>query len=151
VATILLTEDAARDMVDAAREAHPHETGGVLLGVRAGRRPWVVSAAHVPSADPSPSRYSLPKGATTPLVDAAREHDKRIGYLGEWHSHPYGRGPSSDDRAMMRALAWFLPFPQPILLIVARQNGHYVLRGYASRVLLLVGAEIVTTGPLSVH
>lgn len=138
-------------MVDAARKAHPHETGGVLLGVRAGRDPWVVSAAHVPSADPSPSRYSLPKGATIPLVDAARERDKRIGYLGEWHSHPDGGGPSSDDRATMRALAWFLPFPQPILLIVGREKGRYVMHGCASRVLFLVGAEIVATGPLPVR
>jgi hypothetical protein len=90
----------------------------------------------------------LPEGATTPLVDAARERDSRIGYLGEWHSHPHGHGPSFDDRAMMRALAWYLPFPQPILLIVGREKGRDVLRGYASRVLFLVHAEMVTTGPL---
>ena len=95
-----------------------------------------------------PSRYSLPKGATTLLVDAARQRDKRIGNLGEWHSHPHGRGSSSDDRAMMRALVWFLPFPRPILLIVAREKSGNVLSGYASRVLFLLRAEIVTTGPL---
>lgn len=148
MAKILVTEEAAHHMIDAARGAHPHETGGVLLGVRAGKQPWVVSAAHVPSVDPSPSRYTLPEGATTPLVDAARERDPRIGYLGEWHSHPHGGGPSSDDRAVMRALAWFLPFPQPILLIVARRADRYAVKGYASRVIFLLGAEVVTTGPL---
>lgn len=120
----------------------------MLLGVRGGKHPWVVSAAHVPSADQSSSRYTVPEGATTPLIDVARDRDPRIGYLGEWHSHPHGGGPSSQDCGVMRALAWFLPLPQPILVVAAREHGRYGLKGYASRVFLLRPAEIVATGPL---
>ncbi len=145
---ILLAEEAWGELIDAARSADPYETGGVLLGVRAGRDPWVTTIAHVTSAHPASSRYVLPQGATTAAVDAARAGDPRVGYLGEWHSHPSGGGPSAIDRGVMRTLGWFLPFPQPILIIVATEPEGHVLRGYASRVLILVRADVVATGPL---
>ncbi len=136
-------------MVSETRAAQPFETGGVLLGVRAGRDSWVTTAAHLPPARPTRSHYVVPEGATGVAVDTAREQDSRIGYLGEWHSHPDGGGPSRSDRGVMRTLAWFLPRPQPVLVIVAGDADRYVLSGYASRLLFLLRAPVVATGPLS--
>lgn len=145
---ILISEDARWELIAAAANAAPFETGGVLLGVRAGRDSWVTTVAHLPPEEPTPARYVLPKGATGPAVDVARARDPRVGYLGEWHSHPTGGGPSSSDRAVMQTLAWYLPFPQPLLIVVAAELDGYVLRGYTSRLFFLLPTEVVTTGPL---
>lgn len=145
---ILITELATSAMVAAAHAADPMETGGILLGVRAGGRPWVTAIAEIPSAVPGSSSYVLPQGATGRAVDDARRRDERLGYLGEWHTHPSGGAASSQDRRMMRTLGWYLPWPQPVMVIVRRQSLSYELDGYVSRVLILRSAEILLTGSL---
>ena len=100
-----LSEGAERVIVEAAGAHHPDEAGGVLLGVLAGRRPWVTEAIGVPSARPSRSYYELPAGAGRRALDRQRRTDSRLGYLGEWHSHPADVGPSGTDRRSMAALA----------------------------------------------
>ena len=49
---------------------------------------------------------------------------------------------------MMRTLGWYLPWPQPVMVIVRRQSLSYELDGYVSRVLILRSAEILLTGSL---
>lgn len=121
--TILLAESASATLRRLARSAHPNETGGILLGVRNGGRPWITQAAEIPSTDRGRSHYRLPADTTTVAVARARKTDPRLGYLGEWHSHPTDVGPSPTDRATMRRLA--LPHPRIglVLIVVRRRDG----------------------------
>ena len=127
---IWLSEKAEAEVRRAADEAHPHEVGGVLLGVLVKRhRPWVVEAVVVPSEQARHAYYELPANARPQAVDAARHVDRRLGYLGDWHSHPADVGPSETDRRTMTALAAD-PEAQcshPVLLIARRTPTGYRL------------------------
>ena len=122
---IWLSEEVEHVVVRAAHEHHPVEIGGVLVGVSVRRRPWATAAAVVPSRCQTPTYYTLPQGARHVAVEAARKHDRRIGYVGDWHAHPADIGPSETDLATMRRLAADVDAgcPRPVLLI-ARRVGH---------------------------
>lgn len=119
-----LSESAAEEIRAAASNAHPNETGGVLVGVLTGTRPWVTDAIHVPSKKATPTWYEIPAGARRKAVRAARRADHRVGYLGDWHAHPADVGPSGTDLATMRKLAAD-PRADCVrpLLVIARRDG----------------------------
>jgi proteasome lid subunit RPN8/RPN11 len=93
----LLFEEVQRQLVAWSEAAYPFETGGVLLGILGDGYPWIVMAAQVPSAAPARFSYQLPAGATHAAVEKAREMDRRVGYLGDWHSHPLDARASPTD------------------------------------------------------
>ena len=95
--SVLLVEDVKLQLEIWSEAAHPFETGGVLLGMVGDGQPWIVMAAQVPSAAPALYRYELPAGATHLAVSKARQFDPRVGYLGDWHSHPMDARASSKD------------------------------------------------------
>ena len=126
--SVLLAESAQHRLIQAAKRAHPHETGGILLGVNANGTPWITQVVEIPSDDRGRSHYRLPGGQTQAAVRAAREDDPRLGYLGEWHSHPADVGPSPTDRATMRRLTYLLqPRFGPVLIVARRTSGGYNL------------------------
>src|SRR4051794_20982282 len=92
-----LTESARDAIITAAAAAHPNETGGVLLGVLTHGRPWITTATEVPHRGATGTYYELEGGAAPTIVEAATLLDRRVGYLGEWHSHPADAGPSALD------------------------------------------------------
>lgn len=118
---VFISERAAADLRRCAAQAHPNETGGVLLGVRTAGRPWVVQAVEVLTTDRGRHHYRLPAGTTSAAVADARRSDPRLGYLGEWHSHPADVGPSPTDRATMRRLS--LRDPRTGLLLIVVRHG----------------------------
>lgn len=150
---VLITEEAQAGLVAAAEAAWPNETGGVLLGVNADRTPWITAVAELPGSS-GPGHYTLPRGTTSGAVKAARAIDPRVGYLGEWHTHTTDDGASSQDRAVMRMIGWYVHRPPPggPLLIVARRcaDGQQAPSAYVARFPFLRPAELVLTGPLSV-
>ena len=117
---VLITEAAQQAAIEAAKAAHPQETGGILIGVLANSNPWITHAIELPSTQGGPTHYTVPRG-TTQAVTTARKQDPRVGYLGEWHTHPIDTGPSSTDRATMRHLAWFGTTISPVLLVIRRR------------------------------
>lgn len=122
-----LTDEASRSIVEASGSAHPKETGGVLLGVLTGRRPWITAAVEIPSAENTGHSFVLRGSDRAREVDRARRADARIGYLGEWHSHPADAGPSGKDISSMLELASD-PLSQcsrPVLLIARRTERGY--------------------------
>lgn len=124
---VRMSENVSAVLRRHAREAEPNETGGILLGVRTNGRPWITHAVEIASQDRGRSHYRLPAGATSPAVDRARQQDPRLGYLGEWHSHPTDVGPSPTDRATMRRLALRCLGTGLILIVVRRgQQGHWL-------------------------
>jgi len=122
-----LSEAAAHLIREAAREALPDETGGVLVGVSVEKRPWVTEAILVPSPKSSPVYYELSGAERRAAVEGARGRDRRQGYIGEWHSHTYDIGPSGLDRETMARLAGEggEDGAPPVLLIARHcKNGH---------------------------
>jgi len=132
---VLLSESAEHTIRQAAKQAHPAETGGVLLGVWARGRPWVTQAMVIAPEQPSPNRYVLPSGATHTAVARGRQHDSRIGYLGDWHVHPADIDVSPIDESTMKALTPDNPRAarSPVFLIARRRSSDYELEAFEWR------------------
>lgn len=126
---LLLSESAQVSMIAAAANAHPKETGGILIGVHTtGGHPWVVRAIEIASNDRGRHHYRIPSGATQPSVHAARRTDSRLGYLGDWHSHPADIGPSPTDLATLAVYSIKHPrTPNPTLIVVRNTTDGHVL------------------------
>jgi Prokaryotic homologs of the JAB domain len=126
-----LTETARLNLEEAAAAAHPKETGGILVGVHtAGSRPWIVHAVEIPSKNSGGAHYVVPARRRRQIVERLRkQHDLRLGYVGEWHSHPLDVGASPTDLDSIRAIAddHDSGCPRPVLLIARRVRGSYVL------------------------
>jgi molybdopterin/thiamine biosynthesis adenylyltransferase len=149
--TIDLTEHAQDQLRQLGRAALPVETGGILLGCHVDGRPVVTGAIEIPDTDATETRYRIPEGATQAAVAAARERDARIGYLGEWHSHPSGKGPSPLDVAAMLALDADADddTTDPILVLVEpSSNGQGRLDAFVTRNGRVTPASICSTGDL---
>jgi proteasome lid subunit RPN8/RPN11 len=146
---IWLSEEPAELIGEAARSAHPDETGGVLIGVSLGTRPWVTEAVLVPSEKSSPVYYELPAGARQEAVDRARLDDRRLGYIGEWHSHTYDIGPSDIDReTMTRLAARGEDCRRPVLLIARRRDEAHRLEAHQQVGRRLRPLRLLAAGPL---
>jgi proteasome lid subunit RPN8/RPN11 len=122
-AKVMVTDEVMRGLRRAAAAGLPNEAGGILLGGLDGDRPWVSAFAEIPSVTPSPAQYRIPEGVTQEIVDATRQRDPRIGYLGDWHSHPANLQPSPTDRATsIRSASDPAAGIKNPLLVVARQT-----------------------------
>ena len=98
-----ITETAETTMTEAAARAHPDETGGIMVGVLTNGHPWVIVAVEISTPERGRTHYRIPADATRTAVLRVRERDDRLGYLGDWHSHPRNVGPSSIDPPPSRA------------------------------------------------
>jgi hypothetical protein len=146
---IWLSERAARLVQEAATDALPDETGGVLIGVSVDDRPWITDAILIPSQKSSPVYYELPGEARHAAVDGARDRDRRLGYIGEWHSHTYDIGPSHMDRTTMARLAEHGgDCTEPVLLIARLRGGAHILEAHQQVGRLLKPLHASATGPL---
>lgn len=146
---ILITEQAVETLNEAAARSHPYETGGVLVGVYAEGKPWITGAIEIPSNDRGRNHYRLPRGSTQPSVRAARAEDNRVGYLGDWHSHPADSGPSATDFFSLRIISYRRPLrPRPTMIVVRRRTDHYVLDAYQTIGMKAHACVIRTTGAL---
>ena len=148
--TIDLTEAAQAQLRDLTRSALPTETGGVLLGCFIDGRPVVSAVVEIGDDDATPTAYHVPEGATQDAVSAARAMDARLGYIGEWHSHPSGAGPSTLDVAAMASLADSdAEATKPVLLIVQPLDGEPErIEAYVSTEGRLKLADVCLTGDL---
>lgn len=103
-----LTREKIRDL----RQNHlPKETGGVLLGYfdLTLKKVFIVDALSAP-----PDSHEEPTGFVRGIVglesaveQASRRTANIVGYVGEWHSHPYNHtaNPSGDDILLLAHLA----------------------------------------------
>lgn len=115
-------------MRDAAAASHPLETGGILVGVHAGGRPWVTTAIEIRSEERGVGHYRLPGRTTRSAVLEAQRTDPRVGYLGDWHSHPRDTGPSAIDMASLAMMSMArIATPNPLLIVVRRRDSLYAL------------------------
>lgn len=148
-AAIQISETAQATMRATSGDAAPNETGGVLIGTRVGGLPTIDRAVELPPADPTPTRYQLAANRINEAVEQARSDDGRLGYLGEFHSHPSDHGPSSTDRRMMQRLLRDPDTGHPILIVVRPVDGRpATLDAYLAEPERLRPASIETVGPL---
>jgi len=125
---LMVSESAQTCMRLAAARSHPVETGGLLIGVHLDGHPWVVAAVEIATNDRGRNHFKIPAGATQPAVRAARAADPRLGYLGDWHSHPNDVGPSPADLATLGLISIkHARDPNPALVIVRRHGVGYAL------------------------
>jgi len=104
---VICARSAQVRIEDAARQAAPKETGGILTGWREGQTVIVVHALSIedPRARHTEYRRSY-AAAETALSEHLNEMaDERLGYVGEWHTHPLPRKPSGKDLVSLRAVA----------------------------------------------
>jgi proteasome lid subunit RPN8/RPN11 len=125
---LVISESAQAAMFAAAARAHPNETGGILVGVHLDKQPWVTRAIEIASPDRGRHHYKIPAGATQPAVHAARRDDPRVGYLGDWHTHPADVAPSPTDLATLAIFSMKHPrTPNPTLVVVRNAGDSYAL------------------------
>lgn len=118
-----LSESAWETIVDSASRSHPLEGGGVLAGVEVDGAAWVTHVVEVDGSVATPVYFELPEGARPRAISAIRKIDSRLGYIGDWHSHPLDAGPSSQDRSSLREIADDRALSLPPLLLIARLRG----------------------------
>ena len=136
-------------MREAAVHAHPRETGGILLGVWTEGRPWVTHACELRSPDAGPAHYVLPAGATCNLVEQMQRIDSRVGYLGDWHTHPIDAAASGVDRRTVRRLIATIGSDAGVVLMVVRRRGRdHVLDAHLADRRGMRPVSIVRTGDL---
>jgi len=125
---LVISESAKAAMIVAATKAHPEEIGGILVGVQVGNEPGVTGAIEIPSPHRGRHHYKIPAGATQPAVHAARRADQRLGYLGDWHTHPADVGPSPTDLATLAIYSIKHPRSlNPSLVVVRNSDDGYTL------------------------
>lgn len=145
-----LSEDAGDLMLRAATAACPNETGGILVGVRVRRRPWITHAVAIPSKNGGAGHYTLEGHARQSAVDTIRAVDHRVGYVGEWHSHPADVPPSRQD---LRAIARLshdpgAECPHPVLILVRRNGGNWVIDAREWRMSCAKRLRLIAAGGL---
>ena len=145
---INLCETALTTVYDKTAAAIPFETGGVLVGCEVDGRITISNAIEIPDCDASSDRYGLPAGAATAAIDLARSADPRVGYVGEWHSHPRPSPPSVTDEATMLDIAQNPELASPVLLIVTPGEDELPVQAFVTTPAGLKPAHVTMCGNL---
>jgi integrative and conjugative element protein (TIGR02256 family) len=123
-ATAWVAKSAWIALVKESDRQWPLETGGILLGYRAGSD-YVVTAV----IGPGPEARHLPRAFAPDanwqadrLAEAYAQSERRHAYLGDWHTHPDGPALlSRTDKRTLRKVARFKAArcPSPLMLLLA--------------------------------
>ncbi|MEV6266710.1 Mov34/MPN/PAD-1 family protein [Kribbella sp. NPDC051936] len=150
---LLITESAIDRLKQAASLSHPLETGGILVGVHADQQPWATMAIELPTSSRGRAHYQLAGGTTQPAVLSTRAIDPRLGYIGDWHSHPADVPPSRTDLASLRLISYLHPrLPNPTLLVLRRRlDGDYDLDARRITTVNPARCAVRITGDLPTH
>jgi integrative and conjugative element protein (TIGR02256 family) len=123
--TLWLSKRLFDELCDQARDSAPNETGGMLLGWERDRHMRVVQVVGPGPATKATSDSFEPDGLwqQRELETAYRQSAQTVTYLGDWHSHPQGRGrPSARDARTAAEIAAELQAraPEPLVLIIVK-------------------------------
>ncbi len=132
----VILNTAAVEAIRAESERRsPLESGGVLIGHldTLGRTRITSATGPGPLAMHSYDRFRRDGDFTQAEVDLRHTTSQgRDDYIGEWHSHPGGEGPSRMD---LQSMSWVgtnakYDRSQPLLLIAQRARSNWRLRVY---------------------
>jgi proteasome lid subunit RPN8/RPN11 len=148
---VFVAERVLEALRRSAEKARPLETGGILVGVLRDGEPWITSAVEVIDERRTSASFVIPYGVTPIAVEAAMEHDGRVGYVGDWHSHPANVAASPTDKATLRREARRKTRPRklPAILIVVRDTDTgWCVDALRDRGSGPAPIEVVMTGPM---
>lgn len=113
--------------------AMPHETGGVFIGACNFKTKTIHITEVITAPSDSTSNPICFCRGIHGLPDAVQEFNSgtgnQLGYIGEWHTHPFG--PNALSRTDMKSVKRFkqefetLSSPLPVLLIISTPTGIY--------------------------
>ena len=146
--SVNLSETALSTVYDRAATAMPVETGGVLVGCEVDGRITITDAIEIPDRNARCDRYGVPAGAASEAVELARATDPRVGYVGEWHSHPRPSAPSVTDQATMLSIAQSPDTANPVLLIVTPEAAESGIQAFVATPAGLKPADVTKCGDL---
>jgi hypothetical protein len=118
-------EDALVAVRALSQSAAPYETGGLIVSVATDASVWITAFVEVEVSERHLARFVIPAGATHPVIDRLRANDARIGYLGDWHSHPADVGPSGRDVSTLADLVLGSLGRRRLLGLVRRTSGAW--------------------------
>jgi integrative and conjugative element protein (TIGR02256 family) len=145
-----VTESAFGQVRQAAADALPFETGGIVLGTRTAQGVWITRFAEVLATAPHRRSFQIPAGGTHAIVDEAKRADQRVGYLGDWHTHPVDVGPSGIDFATLQDLAKGVFARRRLLALIRRGDEEWSLDLWILNTLRRpVALDYELTGPLA--
>lgn len=125
---IRVTDEALSDGQLLALDALPKELGGILVGWWEGNSTAVVvGVLSVPDPAAGRSHYERRHLLAQEILDTylGSHGDPRLGYVGEWHSHPAPQPPSSTDRNELTAIVR-QSRKRAALVVLAVQDGNGV-------------------------
>lgn len=106
-----------------ATSAHPHETGGLLLGWWDDGLPVVTDAVELADQRATGNRWTRqPQAAQEALAAARARAAPDVGYIGDWHSHPADVGPSGRDLRQLKQDS--ADYDNALALVVVRHGGR---------------------------
>jgi len=113
-------------MRELMHEKEPNETGGALLG-SVFLYPKVIVITGLIKAPPdsieAPALFVMgTEGLEQEIKKTERMTKGKVTYLGTWHSHPYGGGPSSTDNGTFRKLLFVRNYEPTVCLIVTNEE-----------------------------
>jgi integrative and conjugative element protein (TIGR02256 family) len=148
---VVISDRMAAEMIAEAKRHAPNETGGVLLGWRGRGRVEVVELVDGgPAAHRERHRFA-PDGPwqRAQIAERYERSGRTLKYLGDWHSHPAGSGPSPLDHATAAKIAETKTArcEHPIFVVPTCRSGTWKLFGYrfATRRLRGIRVEVRTT------
>ena len=144
---VLFTEGAHALLVKRSVLAAPFETGGLLLGFQTHTGPFVTSVVEIVAVAPAPARFVIPSDITQAIVQNHRNLDPRVGYLGDWHSHPASVGPSFTDFATLESLARDGRGPR-LIALVRPQGKDWIVQAWRWDGRRPAGCVVELAGPV---
>jgi integrative and conjugative element protein (TIGR02256 family) len=111
-----------------AREGFPNEIGGILIGWREGKEVVVHDLVLITDETAGSHHYDRSQRQAQQLLEkyTADSGDDRLGYVGEWHSHPAHSPPSTTDLRALRAIAQTLGQPIALIVLAAHCDGSSI-------------------------
>ncbi|ABK05652.1 hypothetical protein Arth_4483 (plasmid) [Arthrobacter sp. FB24] len=121
------------DLVEQARLYAPAETGGILVGHYTvtkpnGQRDAVVTDVIGPGPAATRSRIAFEPDTEWQTAELSRVYalrDRRVSYLGDWHTHPTGQPvPSLRDLKTLETIAAHTAArcPEPFMAILGKEG-----------------------------
>jgi integrative and conjugative element protein (TIGR02256 family) len=136
-----------------AYEGLPREVGGILVGWREGGVIIVHDFLLVGDGSSTGYRYDRNHQVAQNILATrlSRTEDHRLGYVGEWHSHPAPQPPSTTDLRALRAIARTIDGPVALIVLAAHRDGQSIepLGAIAQRIAF--GRTHLCLTPISTH
>jgi len=104
---VLVPTAVLREAERWAIQAMPYELGGILVGWWEGKETTVVSKfLVVPDSTAGYRHYNRQHAPAQKILDdyLCSGKDERLGYVGEWHSHPLPQPPSPMDHHSLTSI-----------------------------------------------